>query len=174
MCGLTLSRFIFVAVSLRDASFSDFSDFRNRLIRRTYDSGLMLDYSYNARGTRIGSKTRYNGVALLDRKLFVVDDQNLTGYVQTLEEWTADGFAPVELSNVYDYGLDLVSQTQFDLTPNNLTPKTSYFLYDGHGSVRALADESGIITDTYTYDAFGIQLSQPGKRGQPAQCVIGG
>jgi RHS repeat-associated protein len=80
--------------------------------------------------------------------------------VQTLEEWTADGYDPVELSNVYDYGLDLVSQTQFDLTLNNLTPKTSYFLYDGHGSVRALTDDSGTITDSYTYDAFGIQLSQ--------------
>jgi RHS repeat-associated protein len=93
----------------------------------------------------------------------VVDDQNLTGYVQTLEEWTADGFAPVQLEKVYDYGLDLVSQTQFDLTPNNLTPKTSYFLYDGHGSVRALADDAGTITDSYTYDAFGIQLSQTGS-----------
>jgi RHS repeat-associated protein len=39
-------------------------------------------------------------------------------------------------------------------------PFFSYLIYDGHGSVRALADESGIITDSYTYDAFGIQLSQ--------------
>src|SRR5579885_2908853 len=31
----------------------------------------------------------------------------------------------------------------------------SYYLYDGHGSVRALADTSGNVTDTYDYDAFG-------------------
>ncbi len=30
-----------------------------------------------------------------------------------------------------------------------------YYLYDGHGSVRALADTSGNVTDTYDYDAFG-------------------
>jgi RHS repeat-associated protein len=105
------------------------------------------------------------GGTLVNGKLFVVDDQNLTGYVQTLEEWTADGYDPVELSNVYDYGLDLVSQTRFewDAQTSSLKPHTSYLIYDGHGSVRALADETGTITDTYTYDAFGIQLSQTGS-----------
>jgi RHS repeat-associated protein len=143
---------------------SDVYDFRNRLIRRTYDSGLILDYTYNARGTRIGKAKRIGG-ALVNRKLFVVDDQNLTGYVQTLEEWTAAGFDAVSLNKVYDYGLDLVSQTRFewDAQTSSLKPHTSYLIYDGHGSVRALADETGTITDTYTYDAFGIQLSQTGS-----------
>jgi hypothetical protein len=102
------------------------------------------------------------GGTLVNGKLFVVDDQNLTGYVQTLEEWTAAGFDAVELEKVYDYGLDLVSQTRFewDAQTSSLKPHTSYLIYDGHGSVRALADDAGIITDSYTYDAFGIQLSQ--------------
>jgi RHS repeat-associated protein len=143
------------------SNVADVYDFRNRLIRRTYDSGLILDYSYNARGTRIGKAKRIGG-ALVNRKLFVVDDQNLTGYVQTLEEWTAAGFDAVSLNKVYDYGLDLVSQTRFewDAQTSSLKPHTSYLIYDGHGSVRALADDSGTITDSYTYDAFGIQLSQ--------------
>jgi RHS repeat-associated protein len=29
------------------------------------------------------------------------------------------------------------------------------YVYDGHGSTRALADPSGAVTDTYDYDAFG-------------------
>lgn len=34
--------------------------------------------------------------------------------------------------------------------------------YDGLGSTRALSDASGIVTDTYAYDAFGDLLSQTG------------
>jgi RHS repeat-associated protein len=37
-----------------------------------------------------------------------------------------------------------------------------YFVYDGGGSVRALADESGVIADRYTYDAFCVLLAHQG------------
>ena len=33
-----------------------------------------------------------------------------------------------------------------------------YYLNDGHGSVRALSDSDGQVTDTYLYDAFGNLL----------------
>ena len=39
----------------------------------------------------------------------------------------------------------------------------SVYLYDGHGSVRALADESGKVTDKYVYDAFGNLISSVGS-----------
>ena len=54
----------------------------------------------------------------------------------------------------YTYGDDLVSQTRAG------TP--SYYLYDGHGSTRALADASGSLTDSYDYDAFGLLLNSSG------------
>src|SRR5438045_3753731 len=34
--------------------------------------------------------------------------------------------------------------------------------YDGHGSVRFLTDLTGAISDTYTYDAFGILIASSG------------
>ena len=37
-----------------------------------------------------------------------------------------------------------------------------YYLNDGHGSVRALSDTDGQVTDTYLYDAFGNLLSKTG------------
>jgi RHS repeat-associated protein len=40
--------------------------------------------------------------------------------------------------------------------------KRYYYVYDGHGSVRALTDQSGIVTDTYDYDAYGNLLSKTG------------
>ncbi len=39
---------------------------------------------------------------------------------------------------------------------------TSFYGYDGQGSVRYLTDASGLITDTYEYEAFGAQISHTG------------
>ena len=78
-----------------------------------------------------------------------------------MEEWaSASSYDSFELEKVYDYGLDLIAQTALSDTSSPPYSHTSYYLYDGHGSVRALTDETGAITDSYTYDAFGIQLSQ--------------
>lgn len=40
--------------------------------------------------------------------------------------------------------------------------RTYTYLYDGHGSVVGLMSESGSVTDTYTYDAFGNLLKSTG------------
>jgi RHS repeat-associated protein len=40
--------------------------------------------------------------------------------------------------------------------------KSYYYVYDGHGSVRALTDQSGTVTDTYDYDAYGNLLGKTG------------
>jgi RHS repeat-associated protein len=79
----------------------------------------------------------------------------------------------------YVYGLDLVSQKR---NPSSLSPLTSYFVYDALGSVRALANTAGDLTDTYTYDAYGLlierrvrdgsgQLVPEGSPGAPAPTV---
>jgi RHS repeat-associated protein len=44
---------------------------------------------------------------------------------------------------------------------------TSYYLHDGQGSVRALADDTGAITDQYTYTAFGEMLGRQGTTENP-------
>ncbi len=56
---------------------------------------------------------------------------------------------------IYTLGADLISQER--------NGKTYTYLYDGHGSVTALSDESGKITDTYSYDAFGNLLKSKGR-----------
>ena len=55
----------------------------------------------------------------------------------------------------YTRGNELISQER--------DGKKSYYVYDGHGSVRALADESGKVTDKYVYDAFGNLISSVGS-----------
>jgi RHS repeat-associated protein len=49
--------------------------------------------------------------------------------------------------------------------------QTSYHHYDGLGSTRALTDESGNVTDTYTYDAWGNEIAQSGRTANPFRWV---
>jgi RHS repeat-associated protein len=44
---------------------------------------------------------------------------------------------------------------------------TSYYLHDAQGSVRALTDLAGAITDQYTYAAFGELVEQEGATDNP-------
>jgi RHS repeat-associated protein len=82
---------------------------------------------------------------------YLVDDRNPSGYPQVIEELTSSGGTP-SLSRVYSYGLQLINQRQPSIS-------TNYYIFDGHGSTRALTDSAGKITDTYQYDAFGIKLA---------------
>jgi RHS repeat-associated protein len=70
-------------------------------------------------------------------------------YAQVLEE-NVDGSVAVR----YVHGLDLISQS------NN--GQQSVYLVDGLGSTRVLADESGGVIDSYTYDAFGSLINSTG------------
>jgi RHS repeat-associated protein len=59
------------------------------------------------------------------------------------------------VQRVYTYGLNRISQSQVS--------GTSFYGYDGHGSVRILTDATGAVTDRYDYDAFGNIISQVGS-----------
>jgi RHS repeat-associated protein len=96
--------------------------------------------------------------------IYLVDDRNPSGYAQVMEEYTNTGenSQVTLLSRSYNYGLNLISQQQFD--PVTLLPSVlSYYGYDGHGNVRFLMDTNGAVTDTYTYDAFGNIIASTGS-----------
>jgi RHS repeat-associated protein len=124
-------------------------DFENRIrsanngaVRITYDGDGNL-----AAKTVGGVTTRY-----------LVDDLNPTGYSQVVEE-IVNG----QVQTQYTYGHMIVSQRR------RLAGgwATSFYSTDGHGSVRQLTDESGAVTDTYTYDAFGKLISSTGTTPNP-------
>jgi RHS repeat-associated protein len=86
-------------------------------------------------------------------ELSLVDDLNPTGHAQVMDE-IVGGVVQRE----YTYGLQRISQYQ--VIGNLWTP--SFYVYDGAGSVRQLANAAGAVTDTYEYDAFGVTLSHTG------------
>ncbi|HEU4768602.1 MAG TPA: RHS repeat-associated core domain-containing protein [Pyrinomonadaceae bacterium] len=120
-------------------------DSENRL---TSLSDGSASFVYDGDGNRVaktagGVTTRY-----------LVDTNSPTGYAQVVEELVGSS-----VRRQYTYGHDLISQRQLISGQREV----SFYGYDGHGSVRYLTDTAGAITDTYTYDAFGVLLARTGS-----------
>ncbi|HZR29627.1 MAG TPA: RHS repeat-associated core domain-containing protein [Terriglobales bacterium] len=120
-------------------------DFENRLVQHG-----AITMVYDGDGNRIAKTV--GGVTTK----YLVDDLNPTGLAQVVMGSASDGS-----SRAYVYGLERISQRSF--SPASRTFATSFFDYDGHGSVRALSDSTGAVTDTYNYDAFGNLLDSTGS-----------
>lgn len=116
-------------------------DFENHL---KSENGGAVTVVYDGDGNRVAKTV--GGVTTE----YLVDDRNLTGYAQVLEEISAG-----TVQRVYTYGLNRISQSQ--------ASGTSFYGYDGHGNIRLLTDSTGTITDRYDYDAFGNIISQTGS-----------
>ena len=113
----------------------------NRLVGVQSSNGDAISYAYDADGVRV-SKT-VNGV----KTEFLVDKNR--DYAQVLEGRVKDA-----LIASYLYGLDLISQERGN--------GDSYYLADGLGSTRGLTNAGGVVTDTYSYDAFGNSIASAG------------
>jgi RHS repeat-associated protein len=120
-------------------------DSLGRLASVTAQSGqdvTVEQYGYDYSGNRI-SKTTETGTTG-----YIVDTNAGLPYV--LAETDSDN----EVVTYYSVGDELVSLSRAD--------ETRYYFFDGHGDTRLLADEDGVITDTYDYDSFGNLTAKTG------------
>ncbi len=124
-------------------------NYENRLtdVDNDADGTFEIENHYNADGIRTaqtsdGEETR-----------FLIDSNR--PYAQVLKEYTPGGIIKVS----YVHGLDLISQNRPAETGK------SFYHVDGLGSTRALTNGSGLVTDTYIYDAFGRTIGQVGSTG---------
>ncbi len=122
-------------------------DSENHMISMT-GNGKVVTMVYDAFGNRV-SKT-VNGVTT---QYLVEDDVNPTGLPQVLEE-VQNGTAV----RTYTYGLQRISESQM----LNGAWTTSFYVYDGAGSVRQLTNSTGVVTDEYEYDAYGNSFTKQG------------
>jgi RHS repeat-associated protein len=122
----------------------------------TYDSenelktmnGGAVTVIYDGDGNRVAKTV--NGVTTR----YLVDDQNPTGLPQVVEELVNN-----VVQRQYTYGLQLISENQ--IVSNTWTP--SFYETDGAGNVRQLTNSTGVVTDSYEYDAFGNEVSSTGE-----------
>ena len=122
----------------------------NKLIKATVQNGVLVTeetYTYDYSGNRT-SKTTHRSDGVTEYVKYLNDNSSLTNVLAEIDE---NGTAKC----VYTIGADLVSQER--------DGRTSFYLYDGHGSIVGLANESGVVTDTYSYDAFGNLLKSKGN-----------
>jgi RHS repeat-associated protein len=133
----------------------DLYDAENRLIATGHDAQAQYAYmgvrsGYDAEGNRVSKTVGGGGTTL-----YLVDDQNPTGYPQVLAEYESN--VPDQPSMSYVYGLGLISQKAYD---DNL----HYYAFDGQGSVRMLLDDtsSANVVATYEYDGYGDLLASSG------------
>jgi len=118
-------------------------DFENHLVQR---GGVSL--VYDGDGNRVSETVA--GVTTS----YLVANQNPTGYVQVLDELQGG-----VVTRAYTYGYRTIEERQ---TISGAL-STSFYGYDGHGSVRFLTDSTGAVTDTYDYDAFGNLIASTGS-----------
>ncbi len=125
-----------------DGTVTSFAyDDQNRLISVSND-GSLVTFTYDADGARV-SKT-VDGVTteyLLDKN---------QRYHQVLEERTDSGALIAE----YVYGNQRISMKRGG--------EERYYHYDGHGSTSELTDSAGLVTDEYSYEAFGNLIASTG------------
>jgi RHS repeat-associated protein len=121
-------------------------DFENHLIQK---GGVTI--AYDRDGNRV-SKT-VAGVTTT----YLVDSLNPTGYAQVVyESFNSSSSGNREQGHSYVYSLEVISQTRSN------TQKI-YYAHDGNGSVRALTDPAGAVTDTDDYDALGNIVHSTGS-----------
>lgn len=98
----------------------------------------------------VASSYIYNGASLRTSRTI--------GGATVTYAWDLNGSLPNILKdstgNAYVYGLDLISKTS--------GANTEYYLGDGLGSTTGVADGSGTVTGSYTYDVFGALRTQWG------------
>ncbi len=128
-------------------------DFENRLTNVTLADGTAIAHTYDADGTRVRTRTTpaTGPPTTID---YLVDTLGLSQVVAETDETNA-------LTAYHVRGDDLLATLRPESgNPTNLVAR--YFHADGLGSIRALTDETGAITDRYTLEAFGTLLDHQG------------
>jgi len=117
-------------------------DVANKLNAVSVNGTQQAGYYYNDQGIRVRTTTPPTG----STTYFLIDDNNLTGYSQVLEELPTVGGTP---TTSYAIGDDVLAQC------GSTSTSLYYYLQDGHGNNRQLWEMNGTIFSHYTYDSYG-------------------
>jgi RHS repeat-associated protein len=134
-------------------------DTENRLVRIAKQDGTVIEHAYDADGTRIRTKTTpATGPPQITN--FLVDTSG--GLSHVVAESDATGVQMAYYLRALD---DLLAVIRPTASPGVFT--TRHYHADGIGSIRKLTDETGAVTDSYEYTAFGEQYEHVGTDPQP-------
>ena len=119
-------------------------DCHNRMISANVNSisgNIVESYTYDYLGNRTSKTT--------DGETTYFTTDLSTGYSQVLKAENSSE------AIYYTRGFELISR--------RVGQDAHYYLFDGGMSVRGLTDESGVLTDTFVFDAFGNEVARTGS-----------
>jgi hypothetical protein len=118
-------------------------DVRNKMTAFAVNGTTEATYVYDDAGNRV--KEIISGTT----NYYLTDTQNPSGYAEPIETRSGTStFSSTTLQTTYLMGTQPIGQT-------NSTGTNTYYVVDGHGSVRATTSSSGSVVSTFNYDAFG-------------------
>jgi YD repeat-containing protein len=123
----------------------------NELIQAELPTGTLVTYTYNSDLLRVSRE------ADLDNAGYIWDKKNL------LHE--TDEFGDPQLDYHYE------QQEYGNLISRREDTETTYYHFDALGSTDALTDSIEVVTDEYTYTAFGKELPGTGSTENPFRWV---
>ena len=140
-------------------------DNAGNLVSQTTTSGVIVAiYTYDSYNRMVSASVNTNNVTL--------EQEYTYDYLGNRTSKTTDGvttYYVTDLSSGYSQvlkattGSDVIYYTRgFELISRNEGTEASYYLYDGGMSVRGITDETGALTDTYVFDAFGNEVARTG------------
>jgi len=133
-------------------------DFDSRLQQVMLQDGTVVTHGYDADGVRVTTATRKPD-GIITTVNYLVDTSGALS--QVVAESTQIGAGASALSAYYVRGDDLLAVMRPGATAGSWTSR--FYHSDGLGSIRALTDESGAVTDRWSYTAFGELLSHEGE-----------
>ncbi len=142
-------------LTARDGSSFSWNS-RDRLTSAALDDGTTVSYRYDADGNRERTEVTEPSGDSSFRQLLIDPRHILSAAVS--EDPVSQAVVEIDgsgsVSAYYVRGDDLLAVVR----PSN----TRYFHADGLGSIRTLTDETGMVTDRYTFSAFGELLEHDG------------
>lgn len=128
-------------------------DDANRLVELR-QAGTRITYAYDADGLRIAQTDHTSATPVTTH--YVQDGSH--AYSQVIEAHVEQG-ERAELSAIYNFADGLLSQTRYVAG----IPTTRYVHQDGFGSTRFLTDQAAVVSDRWSYDAFGEEVERSGN-----------
>ncbi|MBI2568444.1 MAG: hypothetical protein HYV63_15595, partial [Candidatus Schekmanbacteria bacterium] len=128
-------------------------DFDGRLVKATLADGTVVEHDYDADGNRVSTRLTPPGGPTAETHYLVDSAGELSHVVAELD--AADN-PTARYLRADDELLAVIREGA-----------TRYIHADGIGSIRALTDEAGAVTDRYAYSAFGEPLAHDGADPQP-------
>jgi len=148
---------------ITDGSSSySFDDTGNQIQRDS--GGLITDYTYDSKDQLVGVDEPglsvehiTDGVGnRIARKVNGTEKRFVLDLASPMSQVLCEADPNGNITAYYTYGVGLLSKIESD-------GSESYYHYDGLGSTVVLTDESGNLTDRYTYTPFGEMVNSEGS-----------